>query len=342
MKKNLISAVLMAALIVSLCCAFMTTGYADGIPANATETVTIEKGDTMYSLCLKNGFSYTTYKELLMKLNNMEDEYSLTKISAGRKIILPTSKEAAEELCKLLGVDVSKKTAGKEQNKPFSVVGDASKIPAGDVARYYIISYTMQSGDTVSNLLKKWDMSFKTYSQQILNLNALTDFNHIAAGRTLYFPVEKTELTNDKTFTVIEHTVKSGDTAYSICSSYGMSYSKALPTLQLLNTNVDFASIKVGQKLYIPVGGVVILGTQSGGTSSADTYSGYGVVVSYGDLIRIRRENIRQDLGLKIGEGVLPTGYVPKAGDYVYFACNTSDNVLNYIKYVYNVFETGK
>jgi len=337
MKKKLISVVLFAALMFSLCCTCFISASADGIPANAAETVSVAKGDTMYSLCNKRGFSYSTYKELLMKLNNIEDEYSLTKITVGKKIILPTSKEAADELCKLLGVDTSKKNA-KQQNKPFSVVGDASKIPSGDVARYYIINYTMQSGDTVSNLLKKWGMSFKTCSQQILNMNGLSDFDHISAGRALYFPVEKMELTDDNSFTVIEHTLKTGDTAYSICSSYGMDYNKALVTLQLLNSDVDFTKIKVGQKLYIPVKGVVALGTQSGGKTEGDTYSGYGVVVSFGDLIRIRRENIRQDLGLKIGEGVMPAGYTPNAGDYVYFTYNTSDNTLTYIKYVYNVF----
>ena len=338
MKKRLISAVLAAVLIFAL----MSTAFADGIPANATETVTVAKGDTMYSLCLKNNFSYSTYKELLIKLNNMKDEYSLTKIPVGKKIVLPTSKEAADELCKLLNVDIEKKNDKKQQNKLFSEVGDAAKIPTGDVAKYYIISYTMQKGDTVSNLLKKWDMSFKTYSQQILDLNGLTDFNHIAAGRTLYFPVEKIELTNEKTFTAVEHSVKSGDTAYSICKTYGMDYNKALSTLQLLNPAVDFTKIKVGQKLYIPVNGVVILSSKEIVKNDGDNYSGYGVVVSYGDMIRIRRENIRQDLGLKIGEGVIPAGYIPKAGDYVYFTCNIKENTLMYIKYIYNVFSAEK
>ena len=333
MKKSMMRAVL----IVILAFALMGTALADGIPANATESVEIAKGDTMYSLCRKNGFSYSTYKELLMKLNNMKDEYSLTKIKVGKKIILPTSQEAAEELCQLLNVETGKKNDKKQQSKPFSEVGDAGKIPAGDTAKYYIISYEMQKGETVSGLLKSWDMSLKTFSQQILDLNGLSDFNHIAAGRSLYFPVEKVELTNGTTYTVIEHTVQSGDTAYSICRAYGMDYSKALATLQLLNKNVDFTKIKTNQKLYIPVKGVVLLGTQEA-ASAEESFSGYGVVVSFDEMIRIRRENIRQDLGLKIGEGVIPEGYVPQPGDYIYFVCNLKENTLTYIKYVYNVF----
>lgn len=334
MKKRILSVLLIAVLAFS----FISSALADGIPANAAETVTIAKGDTMYSLCQKNGFSYSTYKELIMKLNNITDESKLIRIAAGKKIVLPTSKEAADALCELLGVDISKKQDEKKQNKPFSVVGDASKIPVGDVAVYYIISYTMRSGDTVSDLLKKWDMSFKTYSQQILSLNSLSDFNHITAGRTLYFPVEKIELTNDGSFTVVEHTVKSGDTAFSICRSYGMNYDKALVTLRLLNPNVDFTKIKIGQKLYIPVNGVVILGSESTEKLDGNTYSGYGVVVSCDELIRIRRENVRQDLGLNIGAGAIPAGYTPKAGDYIYFVYNTVDNTLSYIKFIYNVF----
>ncbi len=334
MKKRMISVLLLAVLVFS----FMTAAFADNIPASATETVVAAKGDTLYSLCLKNGFSYSTYKDLLIKLNNAKDENSLIKLYVGKKVVLPTSKEAADELCSLLNVNAAKKSEKKQQSKPFSVVGDASKIPAGDTVKYYIISYTMQQGETVSDLLKRWDMSLKTYSQQILDLNGLSDFNHIAAGRSLYFPVEKIELTNDKTFTVMERTVKTGDTAYSICKAYGMDYNKALPTLQLLNSKVDFTKIKVGQKLLIPVGGAVLSASQEVVQESEEVYKGYGVVVSCGDMIRIRRENIRQDLGLTIGAGAISADYTPKAGDYVYFICNTKDNTLSYIKYIYNVF----
>ena len=341
MKKRIIGFVLLTVMAISLFGAFCCSASADSIPANATEVIVVAKGDTMYSLCQKNGFSYATYMELLMKLNNISDESKLAKIYVGKKLVLPTSKAAADALCQLLSIDTSKKTAanGTTEYKAFSVLGDATKIPAGDSPKYYIISYTMQSGDTVSNLLKTWGMSFKTYSQQILNLNNLSDFNHIAAGRKLYMPVTDAGLTDGSTFTVCEHTVKSGDTAYSICKTYGMDYNKALSTLKLLNANVDFTKIKVGQKLYIPVSGVVALNTQSSAAQTdAKTVSGYGVVVSYGDMIRIRRENVRQDLGLKIGKNAIPTTYVPKSGDYVYFTYTTSDNTLVSIKYVYNVF----
>lgn len=335
MRKNWICALLAAVLAFS----FMSTAFAEGIPANATEKVTVAKGDTMYSLCRKNGFSYSAYKELLMKLNNMDDEYGLTKISAGKVLVLPTSEEAADELCALLNVESTKKADKKQENKPFSVLGDAKKIPLGDVASYYIISHEMERGETVSDLLKGWDMSIKDCSQRILELNGLSDFNHIPAGRSLYFPVEKVELTDNKTVTVMEHSVKPGDTAYSVCKAYGMDYNKALVTLQLLNPGVDFTKIKADQKLYIPVKGVVLLGVQTALTDG-DIYSGYGVVVSCDEMIRIRRENIRQDLGLSVGAGAVPEDYIPHSGDYVYFICNTKDNTLTYIKYVYNVFST--
>ena len=340
MKKKLISVILLAVMAVSLFAAFGASASADGIPANATEVIVVAKGDTLYSLCQKNGFSYATYKELLMKLNNISDESKLAKIYVGKKLVLPTSKAAADALCELLSIDTTKKTAsgGKTEYKPLSVLGDPTKIPAGDLPKYYIITYTMQKGDTVSGLLKAWGMSFKTYSQQILNLNNLSDFNHISAGRTLYMPVNKIELTNDAAITVLEHTVKSGDTAYSICRSYGMDYNKALSTLKLLNPNVEFTKIKVGQKLYIPVSGVVVLNAQATPQPDGKTGSGFGVVVSYGDMIRIRRENVRQDLGLKIEKGAVPATYVHKSGDYVYFTYRISDNTLTGIKYVYNVF----
>ena len=340
MKKKLLSVILLAVMAVSLFAAFGASASADGIPANATEVIVVAKGDTLYSLCQKNGFSYATYKELLMKLNNISDESKLAKIYAGKKLVLPTSKAAADALCELLSIDTTKKTTGggKTEYKPLSVLGDPTKIPAGDLPKYYIITYTMQKGDTVSGLLKAWGMSFKTYSQQILNLNNLSDFNHISAGRTLYMPVNKIELTNDAAITVLEHTVKSGDTAYSICRSYGMDYNKALSTLKLLNPNVEFTKIKVGQKLYIPVSGVVVLNAQTTPQPDGKTGSGFGVVVSYGDMIRIRRENVRQDLGLKIEKGAVPATYVPKSGDYVYFTYRISDNTLTGIKYVYNVF----
>lgn len=117
MKKKLISVILLAVMAVSLFAAFGASASADGIPANATEVIVVAKGDTLYSLCQKNGFSYATYKELLMKLNNISDESKLAKIYAGKKLVLPTSKAAADALCELLSIDTTKKNDWRREDR---------------------------------------------------------------------------------------------------------------------------------------------------------------------------------------------------------------------------------
>lgn len=260
------------------------------VAGDRVEAVRIEKGDTLYSLCSSRGFGYKTYKDLLMKLNGLTDEAGLTNLKAGRDIILPVSLEAADALNADFGFKKSEKKEAKAEKK-LIVAGDMEKVPIGDTALYYLTEYTVQKNDNIKNLLSAWEIRFEDFSELILTLNGMADFNHISTGRVLLLPTNLI-FENGTYYTVIQHKVKSGDTAYSICKSFGLDYNKALDTLKKLNPKTDFTAIKAGQLLSIPVSGVITLGEVKSAAKApwkavfeAGLYSTYGATVDhYEDL----------------------------------------------------------
>ena len=253
-------------------------------------TVTVEKGDTLYSLCSGLGFGHITYKELLMKLNGFTDEAKLTNLKAGQTLVLPVSLEAADELCDALGIKTAKDKNSKEEKK-LLVAGNMEKVAVGDIALYYLTEYKMQKNDNIKNLLTSWEVKFEDYSELILSLNGLKDFNHISTSKVILLPTNL--IFEDGTYyTVVSHKVQSGDTADSICKSFGLEYNKALDTLKKLNPSVAFPNISAGAMLNIPVAGVVPLGEIKGAVKApwkaafeAELYSLYGATVDhYEDL----------------------------------------------------------
>ena len=340
MKKRIISFLLVLVISFSLGVSAFADKAADA--EKTTEVVTIKKGDTLYSICKARGYNYNTYKELLLRLNNKKDEKELAKIYANKTIEVPVSKEAADALMESLNI----KSAGKAKKDANAfIVGDASKVPEGDSAKYYLVSYALKKDENLSNLFKSWGMKFSDVSEQVLSLNNLSDFNHIAAGKGLLLPTTKLDLTGYSYYTVMEHTVRKGDTAYSICSSYGLDYDKVLTTLERFNPGVTFTKIRVDQKLYIPVAG--LYGVQPAPASElspapgASDYTGNGVIMSISPVLSIRPEQ-GSDFNLAILSGSFPTGYTPRIGDYVMFCCDTATNTLKAIKYIYNVFDANK
>lgn len=257
---------------------------------NRVVTVTVEKGDTLYSLCSNLGFGYKTYKDLLMKLNGFSDEAKLINLKADDTLVLPVSLEAADELSIALGLKKADKEKAKEEKK-LLVAGNMEKVSLGDTALYYLTEYKVQKNDNIKNLLSEWGIKFEDYSDLILSLNGLTDFNHISTGKILLLPTDLI-FENGIYYTVVSHKVQSGDTAASICKGFGLEYNKALDTLKKLNPSVGFPNISAGALLNIPVAGVIPLGEIKGAVKApwkaafeAELYSLYGATVDhYQDL----------------------------------------------------------
>lgn len=98
-------------------------------------------------------------------------------------------------------------------------------------------TYTVQSGDTLYSIAKKYN----TTVDEIKNLNNLLS-NTLSIGQKLKIPTTSTPTE------YIEYTVKRGDNLYSIAKRYGITQSELMDY-----NNLTSNLLSVGQKLRIPV-----------------------------------------------------------------------------------------
>ncbi len=106
--------------------------------------------------------------------------------------------------------------------------------------RTEIITYTVESGDTVSTIARKFGVSVNT----VLWENNLTSYSVIRPGNELRILPESG----------ISHTVKSGDTLGAIARSTGTEINEIMESNDL---TVD-SKLSIGQKLIIPGGSKVV------------------------------------------------------------------------------------
>ncbi len=283
MKKRLISLLLTVVMLMSLCTVLGAGASADD---NLT-TVTLSKGDTVLSLCQKLGVDFFAYKNLIMKLNGFTSESQFSKLAVGQQVVLPTSAAAAETLsataaaastvsstATTAAATTVAATVGTALPSTSSLTtGQALSVPAGDSVAYYLVRYTLQSGDTVGQIYANWGLSYKTFDNQIKKLNNISNYNSIAAGKTLILPTTNPAVANSAYYTVMSHIMKSGETAYDvICSQYGMNFSANQSSILALNNTTDLSYIQAGSALYIPISGIVSTYTAvSAGTGATTT-----------------------------------------------------------------------
>lgn len=280
MKKRLISFVLMLVMLVSLCSVMPMSASAD---AQVT-TVTVANGDTVLGLCQKLGVDFYTYKELIMKLNGFTSESTFNKISVGSKISLPISNQAAANLAGTVGTTTATGTTAGAASSGLTV-GTVSSLPTGDYVAFYLATYTVQKGETLTSIYANQGLSYKTYANQIVKINNLPNINAIQADKTLLLPTTNPSIPGASYTTVMAHVMRSGDSAYNIvCSDYGLNYNSVQTMLQALNNRTNMGSFRIGEILYIPVTGVVSANTTvtpgagSTTTGSVSTSGAYNLV----------------------------------------------------------------
>lgn len=263
MKNKMLKTLILILVTTALIAAFAVPAYADGDVVK----VTLAKGDTLYSLCQKQGFDPSTYKALVMLLNGWTKDSQLNSIPAGREVILPASAASAASLAKAFNLNNNNNNNNNNgvtptpSPNPSPVIrkvtipaGKLSAMPSGTGIGYYLTEHTMQRGETISGIYKSMGGSYKDYSAQILAVNHIKSFNRVNAGKTLLLPVASG---TGASYTVIAHKIQRGETAYGICSAYQMNWKDAKATLEALNPNVDLTKIRAGAVLYIPINGVL-------------------------------------------------------------------------------------
>jgi murein DD-endopeptidase MepM/ murein hydrolase activator NlpD len=118
---------------------------------------------------------------------------------------------------------------------------DLTETTVSDKPRDRIIHYTIETGDTVASIAKKFDVSIDTIRWQ----NKLDRIDQIKPGQTLeILPV-----------TGIQHKVQKGDTIHSISKKYGLESAQAIVDFPFNSfTNDETFALAVGQTIIVPDG----------------------------------------------------------------------------------------
>lgn len=230
----------------------------------AVTTVTLGKGETVFGICQKYGVDYNTYKNLMMALNGVTDEGQFGKMPAGSKIAVPVSQAAAAAISGCGSSGSGSAGTAKPSAKPGKPavpkkpVGVAGTVPFTDSISYYLVPYTIQPGDTISGIYERYDLSYKTYSALIMKLNNLSGFNKLKAGMKLLLPAPGVTDASLVSYTVMAHTMKPGETVYSIVhSGYDMNFNDNQAMLKTVNGRDKLDSFRVGEQLFIAVSGFI-------------------------------------------------------------------------------------
>lgn len=267
MKKRLISMLLTVLMVASLFGGMSVSAYADG--EYETQEYTLKSGDTLLKVCNKLGLNWYSCQTAINKLNNI-GEAQYRKLSVGQVIKLPASNEDAAKIAK---ATISSGSTGGTviSGGTGNTSGSASNVNA----TYWLIPYTMQRGETVAGVCNALGISFATYSEQIKTINNISKWSKVAAGKTLLLPSASAPAAGTSCYAVVAHQIQKGETTYSICNEYGVSYNANMSLMQTLNKGTSLTNIKYGRTLYVPVATVA-------GSSSSGSTSGSGTVISGG------------------------------------------------------------
>ena len=279
MKKRLISMLLTVLMVASLFGGMSVSAYAD--EAYATTEYTLKEGDTLLKVCNKLGLNWYGCQAAINKLNNIS-EAQYRKLSVGQVIKLPASNDDAVKITKAT-ISSGSSTGSTGGTVISGGTGSASGTVSGVNAAYWLIPYTMQKGETVAGVCNTLGISFATYSEQIKTINNISKWSKVAAGKTLLLPSASAPAAGTSCYAVVAHQIQKGETTYSICNEYGISYNANTSLMQTLNKGTSLTNIKYGKTLYVPVATVTSSGSTGGGTvisggtgSSGSSTSGSG------------------------------------------------------------------
>ena len=219
-----------------------------GVPYKApndliTNTYVVQKGDTLYSIANKLG---TTVSEL-KKENNLTSN----TLQIGEVLRIPTKEIYEEEeniyivqkgdslysIANKYNTTVDELKRINNLTSNILSIGQVLKLPsdkANNVEKEEnTISYTVQKGDSLYSIARKYD----TTIDRIKDLNNLTT-NLLSIGQVLLIPTD----TNLET----TYTVKKGDSLYSIAKKYNTTVDR-LKQLNNLTSNL----LSIGQILIV-------------------------------------------------------------------------------------------
>lgn len=200
----------------------------------------VKKGDTLYSIAMANNTTVDELKKANNLTSNILSTGQLLKIPSA---LLPESTYIVKKGDSLYSIANKYNTTVDELKRINNLtsnilsIGQILKLPsdkASDVENEEnTISYTVQKGDSLYSIARKYD----TTIDRIKDLNNLTT-NLLSIGQVLLIPTD----TNLET----TYTVQKGDSLYSIAKKYNTTVDR-LKQLNNLSSNL----LSIGQILIV-------------------------------------------------------------------------------------------
>ncbi len=200
----------------------------------------VKKGDTLYSIAMANNTTVDELKKANNLTSNILSTGQLLKIPSA---LLPESTYIVKKGDSLYSIANKYNTTIDELKRINNLtsnilsIGQVLKLPSDKVSdiekEENTISYTVQKGDSLYSIARKYD----TTIDRIKKLNNLTT-NLLSIGQVLLIPTD----TNLET----TYTVKKGDSLYSIAKKYDTTVDR-LKQLNNLSSNL----LSIGQILIV-------------------------------------------------------------------------------------------
>lgn len=205
------------------------------IPSSYVEKVTVQKGDTLSSICDAHHLTFSICKEAIKKLNLWSSDARLSSIYVGQEILLPTSDEAAAAITETVA-------KAADANSGFAA-------STGDSFEYYLISHTMAAGETMQSVCGQLGILYSAEVSDMLKaINNLTDPNAAATGKACLFP---SKAPNNAAYMVYSHKVALGDTIEKLCEAHHVRYAEVRSLLQGLNPGSSVVALRVGEEILL-------------------------------------------------------------------------------------------
>ena len=122
-----------------------------------------------------------------------------------------------------------------------------------DEVEYYVIPYVIEKGDMLTDVYWRWGLKFENYADDIRSLNFVDNLDLLYVGAIYLLPTSVNNVKTEEYTKVMAHTMKKGETAYEVFTSYGIDYYENLGKLKSYNHGNDLTKISAGEKLLIPI-----------------------------------------------------------------------------------------
>lgn len=220
----------------------------------ATKTVTIQGGDTAISICNANGISFATCKAAIMKLNNFASDYSFLTLKSGNKLIIPATNADAAVITATASTGTA--TAASTGTATGTTTGTAatttsvsSLLPSGNAVAAYMVPHVVQAGETIYGICQANNVDFAKYGNLIMQASGVTYATGLHVGDVVYIPSASAV---NGAFSIVMHTVSTGETTMGICQALGVNYGDNLKLITALNPGKNLSNIHTGDILLFP------------------------------------------------------------------------------------------